>query len=938
MKKRTATLLGFLLVGISTMLGQQQINLSNPIPTDPSVRVGKLKNGLKYYLKQNAKPDNKAEMRLVLNVGSILEDEDQLGLAHFIEHMAFNGTKNFEKNKLIDHLQNLGIEFGADLNAHTSFDETVYKLSVPTDNEEAFKVSLQILRDWADGITFSDEEIDNERGVIAEELRSRSGADSRMYYKSLPILTNNSRYAKRAPIGTLDVIMNSEYDALKRFYKDWYRPDLMAIVMVGDFDVDETEKKIKKMFKTLKGPKKARERVFHNIPENKGIKVSIQTDKEARGVSVAIYHKRKKDQEVTLKDLKQDLLQKMYSGMLRQRLAEIPMAGNAPFLSANAGIGLFLGNIHSYYLKADLKEKEIEKGIERLLVESERVNKYGFTNTELERYKRRLLNNVSAVIKEKGKVPSKFYLEQYIDNFTDEVSIPSEAFIYDFYQKVFPTITIEDFNKVAQKWITENNITVVVNAPEKENLVVPDTNTIQSIFKAVKKKKIAPYVDILGDVELFKEMPEKGKVVATEYNEKLNVTTWKLSNGVTVLAKPTVLQNDKITMNGFRLGGSSTSSAIGYVSARNAGDIVSSSGVNGISAVNLKKLNADKTVKVTPRINFYEELFTGSSSSKDLETMLQLSHLYFTAPNKDESVFKAKKAKMLALYKDQDLSPDAYFEKKKAEIMTQNHLRGIPFTETQVQKGLTIDQVYDFYKERFKNANGFTFIFVGSFNLEDLKNNVTKYLGSLPSNTKENSNWVDFGLRRPEGVVKKTFYKGADQKSKVDINFIGTLDFSLEKQEKIMLLGKLLKIKLTQELREKMSGVYGVQVSGFASNKPSNWYRFNVRFTCSPENVEKLKSKVYEEIIKIKENGISEIDLHKIKEAEIANNKSNARYNSYWSYKLKNVIEYNLDMNDILNFDEKINQLTAKEFKDMANKYFDETNLVELILMPEQNN
>ncbi|MCL5246428.1 insulinase family protein [Cellulophaga sp. 20_2_10] len=936
MKKTVSTIFALLFVGAFTLCAQQKLNLEDPIPTDPSVKVGVLKNGLTYYIKQNAKPENKAEMRLVLNAGSILEDEDQLGLAHFIEHMAFNGTKNFEKNKLIDHLQNLGIEFGADLNAHTSFDETVYKLSVPTDNKEAFGLSLQILRDWADGITFSDEEIDNERGVVAEELRSRSGAGSRMYYKSLPILTNNSRYANRAPIGTLDVIMNSEYNALKRFYKDWYRPDLMAIVMVGDFNLEETEAKIKSMFRTLKGPKKPKERVYYKVPSNAGIKVSSQADKEARGVTVSIYYKQEKEQEVTLKDLKQDLLQKMYSGMLRQRLAEIPMAGNAPFLSAKAGIGKFLGNIDSYYLKADLKEKQIEEGIERLLEESERVHRFGFTTTELERYKTRLLNSVFAVIKEKGKVSSKFYLEQYIDNFTDKVSIPSETFIYNFYQKIFPTIKVEDLSKVAEKWITEDNISVVINAPEKENLIVPDTKAITSVFKAVKNKKIKPYVDTLGDVVLLKKKPKKGTVVATEFNKELNVTTWKLANGVTILAKPTTLQNDMISMTGFRPGGSSTSSAEDYVSARNAGDIVGSSGVNDISAINLNKLIAGRTVKVTPRINFYDELFSGSSSSEDLELMLQLSYLYFIAPNKDESVFNSRKSRMLALYKDQDVSPDAYFEKKKAQIMTQNHLRGVPFTEEQVKEGLQFDKVFDFYKGRLKNANDFTFVFVGSFDLEDLKSNVIQYLGSLPSNTNENSDWVDFGLRRPEGVIKKTFYKGSEQKSKVDISFTGTLDFSLKKQKNIMLLGKALKIKLTQELREKMAGVYGVQVSGFATNKPNSWYRLNVRFTCAPKNVEKLKDKVYEEINKIKANGVSEIDLHKIKEAEVANNTSNAKYNSYWSYKLKNVIEYNLDMSDILNFNDDIKKLTSKDFKEIANTYFDEANLVELILMPEQ--
>ncbi|APU09952.1 hypothetical protein A5M85_06550 [Cellulophaga lytica] len=936
MKKTVSTIFTFLFLSFCALSAQQKINLKEPIPTDPSVRIGVLKNGLKYYIKHNTKPENKADLRLVLNAGSILEDEDQLGLAHFIEHMAFNGTKNFEKNKLIDHLQNLGIEFGADLNAHTSFDETVYKLAVPTDNKEAFDVSIQILRDWADSITFSNEEIDNERGVVAEELRSRSGAGSRMYYKSLPVLTNNSRYANRSPIGTLDVIMNSDYDALKRFYRDWYRPSLMAIIIVGDFNVDEVEDKIKSTFKSLKAPINGRERIYYKIPSNKGVKISIQKDKEARGASVAIYYKRKKDNEVTLADLKEDLIQKLYSGMLRQRLSEVPLSGNAPFLSATAGIGKFLGDVDSYYLKANLKEKQIQEGLEHLLLESQRVNKHGFTVTELKRYKIKLLSNISTIVKERGKISSKFYLEQYIDNFTDNVSIPSEAFLYKFYKDAFLDITVDDVNKISDKWITEDNISIVINAPEKEGLVLPNEDEVLSIFKNSKEQSVAPYVDTLEDVVLFNKTPKKGQIVKTEYNKDLNVTIWKLSNGVTVYAKPTKLQNDMITMNGFRPGGSSTSSAEDYISARNSADIIASSGVNGISEINLNKLNIGKTVTVRPRINFYDELFSGKSSSSDLETMLQLTYLYFTSPNKDNNVFKSKKDRMLALYKDQDVNPDAYFEKKKAQIMSQNHLRGTPFTEEQLQKGLSLDKVYNFYNDRFKNANEFNFVFVGSFNLDKLKDFVTQYLGSLPSNINKSSDWVDFGLRRPKGIIKKTFYKGLEQKAKVDINFTGTLDFSIDKQKRIMLLGKLLKIKLTQELREKMSGVYGVQVSGFATDKPYSWYRLSVRFTCAPENVDKLKAKVYEEINKIKKNGASELDLNKIKEAEIANNTSNIKYNSYWAYKIKSAVENNLDMSDILNFNEEINKLKSNEFKNMANTYFNESNLVELILMPQK--
>ncbi|GAA3650273.1 hypothetical protein GCM10022397_38620 [Flavivirga jejuensis] len=552
-------------------------NLEKEIPIDPSVKMGKLSNGLTYYLKHNEKPKNKAELRLVLKAGSILEDEDQLGLAHFIEHMAFNGTKNFPKNELIDYLQSLGIEFGADLNAHTSFDETVYKLSVPTD-EATFNTSLQVLRDWADGITFSDEEIDNERGIVAEELRARSGAGMRMYYQSIPELTNNSRYAERAPIGTLDVLMHAKYDALKRYYRDWYRPDLMALMLVGDFDVAEVETKIKKVFESIKPVTHPKERIYYKIPENQEPKISIISDKEAKGVSVSIYIKKEEKELVTLNDYKQELLKKLYTGMLRQRLSEVQLMPEAPFLSASVGIGNFLSNMDCYYLRATLKEDRVEDGIDALLTESERAKQYGFTTTELERYKELLLNNADIRRKETGKLSSKaYYIDKYIDHFTDKTPIPSDTFIYEFYKAILPSIQVEDVNNMAPEWIRKDNTAVVIKAIEKEALVLTTKTKVLEIVQNTALKEIAPYKDMLGDVKLMYVKPKPGKIKKTEYNKKIDVTTWTLANGITVIAKPTPFQNDLINMSGFRLGGSSVAPDSLYVSARYAGNIVGSS-------------------------------------------------------------------------------------------------------------------------------------------------------------------------------------------------------------------------------------------------------------------------------------------------------------------------------------------------------------------------
>ncbi len=934
MKNKTVILITFLCFTWHNIFAQIE-DLNQEIPADPSVKIGKLSNGLTYYIKHNAKPANKAELRLVLKAGSILEDEDQLGLAHFIEHMAFNGTKSFPKNELIDYLQSLGIEFGADLNAHTGFDETVYKLSVPTD-ASTLNTSLQVLRDWADGITFSHEEIDNERGVVAEELRARSGARMRMYYKSIPVLTNNSRYAERLPIGTLDVIMNSEYDVMKRFYNDWYRPDLMALVLVGDFDVNQTEEKVKDIFESIKPHEASKERVYYKIPNNENTKITVITDKEARGIQFTVYIKREEEAIKTLKDYRQQVLNALYSGMLRQRFDELTTKPDPPFLSATAGIGNFLANMDCYYLRVNLNEDKVNDGISALLIESERARKFGFTEGELLRYKASMLNRADMLKKEKGKLSTRFYIEQYIDNFTDNDPIPGEAFNYEFYKSVLPTITLDEVNSVAKKWVRDDNIAIVLNAVEKSSFTPPTEDEISQILEDVATKNISPYKDELANAKLMDELPISGKIINELYNEKMDVTTWELQNGITVIAKPTQFQNDLISMSGFRPGGSSVVPDSLYISARNAGTIVSRSGVNGISPTDLKKINMGKTLNVTPRINFYDDLFSGISSNKDFEDLFQMTHLYFTSPNKDENIFNSFKENMKSIAKDQDKTPGIYFDNRISDIMTKNHLRATELSEEDIEKNLNLDDAFNFYKERFSFANGFTFVFVGSFQIDQLKDYVSQYLGSLPSDLNKKSNWKDIGLRYTHGIIKDTTIKGVDDKSKVDMRFVGQLKFSLEEKKKISLLGKLLKIKLTEELREKMAGVYGTQVSGFAADRPYDWYRLNIRFTCDPDNVNKLITKVLEEIDKIKRNGASDTDVNKIKEAELTNAKDALEYNQYWIYKLKESYMHGLNFESILDYEESINKIDSNMFKEAANTYFNMNNYAEFILMPEQ--
>lgn len=910
-------------------------NLSSDVPLDPSVKTGTLKNGMKYYLKKNSKPSNKAELRLVVDAGSILETPDQLGLAHFVEHMAFNGTKSFKKNELIDYLQSIGVAFGADLNAHTSFDETVYKLTVPTSDEKVYETSLHILKDWADGITFKEEEIDKERGVVAEELRARSNAQSRLYDNTIAAMTNNSRYADRLPIGNADIIKNSDYSSVINFYNDWYRPDLMALVIVGDIDIKKTEKRIKSLFSKMKSPENPKKRTRFGIPDNIEPAIKVATDKEARNVNLSIYYKQDKKEITTLQQYKEDLLRLLFSGMMKQRLEEIELQENTPLLSSTAGIGTFLADKDAYFLRAVLKEDKIKEGIDLLFLENEKVKRYGFTESELERYKKFLINHATLFKKETGKIPSKYYVEELIDTFTDNEPMPSESFRYDFYKEILPTISLEDLNQVGRNWIVDNNITVILKAPEKESIAIPTEKEIQLSITNANAAEVTPYIDSLADKKIQVSIDTPGTITETSYNEKIDVTTWKLSNGITVLAKPTTLQNDLISLSAFRPGGSSLAPDSLYISARNASNIIGNSGVDNISAIDLEKLNMGRTVSVSPYINFYEELFSGSSTAEELERMLKMVHLYFTLPNKDQQVFQAAKERMIATAKNDSLSPGAMFDNNVSKVMTQDHLRGVSLTEEQIRENLNLEDAYNFYKQRFSSAEGFTFMFVGSFDLEVLKVFTEKYLGSLPSKTDIDINSKDIGLRRITGAHKKTFYMGTEDKATVDMRFTGILDYSKEKHESIKLLGDLLRIRLTEELRENMAGVYGVQASGYATDTPYSWYRLNVRFTCAPENKDALIKKVQDVINEIKENGASEKNVQKIKRTQINRKKDALKNNNYWTMQLKNSLIYNWNPEEILDINKEVKDLSPIYFKNAANTYFDSDNYVEFTLLPK---
>ncbi len=929
----------FAILTTSTLVYGQEIEISNdlndPIPVDENVKIGTLENGLTYYIRGNQRPENRLELRLVVNAGSILEDEDQLGLAHFLEHMAFNGTKNFEKNEIVSYLQSIGVRFGADLNAYTSFDETVYMLPIPTDNDTIIDQGFQILEDWAHNLTFDLEEIEKERGVVIEEWRIGKGADRRMLDEYLPILLKDSRYAERLPIGKKEILDNFQRDVLKRFYDEWYRPDLMAVIAVGDLPINVIEDKIKEHFEQLEIVDNPRTREEFGVPDHAETLINISTDKEASYTISRLFIKTDPTTDETLGDYRDWLISNMYTGMLNQRLSELTQQAEPPFLYGSVSNGSFFAQSKTAFQAFSVTEEDgIERGLSALLAEIERVRRFGFTSTELERYKKDMLQSYEVAYNERDKTESENYVNEYVGNFLEDEPIPGIAFEYAFVQEYLDEITVEEVNALTDELIKEENRVLVVTGPEKEGLTYPSEDELRSILAASGNIDLEAYDD--GDVgtELMSSLPEPGSIEETDYHEPVDITELKLSNGVTVYLKPTDFKNDQVLMTSFSPGGHSLSDDENYMSASNAASIINISGVSGFTNVQLQKMLAGKSVSVSPFIRQLSEGVQGNSTPQDLETLLQLTNLYFTNPTLDRDAFQSFITRNKGFLKNLNSNPQFYFQDQVQRIMSQNHLRGGGFPSEEQLDSIDPEWALSFYKERFANASDFTFWFVGNFNIEEIKPLLVTYLGSLPT-VDRTDEWKDMGVRPPSGNVSEVINKGTDPKSTVIMNWTDEFERTREENFYFGALSDLVDIKLIEILREEKSGVYGVGSSGSTSGLPYESYTFRIQFPCGPENVDDLVQSAEEIIQSIKDNPISEENLTKIKEQRKRTFEVKIKENNFWLSTLRSYHINGWDFNEIPDSPARFDEIESDKIREIAQKYLDTEEYIKIVLMPE---
>ena len=907
------------------------------IPLDPSVRTGTLSNGMKYYIKKNVKPEKKVEFRLAINAGSINEDEDQRGLAHFMEHMNFNGTKNFPENKLVDFLQSIGIKFGQHLNAYTSFDETVYMLPVPLDKPGNLDSGLKVMEDWAFNALLTDKEIEKERGVVLEELRLGLGADKRMLDQYLPKLAYNSRYADRLPIGKKEILQNFKPDALRRFHKDWYRPDLMALVVVGDINVDEMEQKIKANFSKYQNPANARKRVDYEMPNHKETLISIATDADATSSSAQFYIKDdgSAKPDVTVNDYQKSIVEQLAATIVNNRLQELTNSEKPPFIFGYVSHSNFLRTKDAFQAYAMTKEGEQKNALKVLLEEVERAKRFGFSQNELDRAKSETLSNLEKSYNNRDKTESARLVMEYVRNFLNQEPIPGIEWEYELHKKYLPSVTLDQVNNILKNYIKDDSRVIVVTGPKKENAVLPTDAQLLAIVDDVKNAQLKPYEDKAAIKTLVEPFKSNGKIVKTEADAKLGTTTFTLSNGAKVTYKKTDFKEDEIVFSAISLGGSSLISNEDFEKTQWAFPALAESGFNKYSKNDITKFLSGKQVSVMPYVGGISTGFNGNSTKKDFETLFQMIYGYFTNLNYDEASYNSYKAKQQGFLDNLLANPQTYFQSEVQKYLNQKNPRffGI-LPDAKAWEKTSYKLAYDIYKKSVANAGNFHFYFVGNVDENQIKQLSEQYLASLPS-TKKSETYKDLGYRPLFTSTEKVIKKGKDPKSMVMIRFSGETKYNEQEDLAMRALGEVATIKIIEKLREDEGGIYGGGARGSLNKVPYGSYNFSINFPCGPENAEKLTKIALAELQKMIDNGPEQKDLDKFKEGEANDNVTNMKDNNYW---LQNITSYQTQGGDkysVLNYLTKVKALTVKDLQTVGKKYLTEKNRMVFTLMPE---
>ena len=937
MKKITQKLLMTITLSCMAMIAfaQQQ---SQVLPFDPKVRVGKLENGLTYYIRHNVLPENRADFYIAQKVGSILEDDNQRGLAHFLEHMCFNGTTNFPGKGIINWLESIGVRFGQNLNAYTSIEETVYNISdVPMIRESIADSCLLILHDWANDLTLDPKEIDNERGVIHEEWRSRQNATMRIYDQILPKCYQGSKYAYRMPIGTMEVVDNFPYQALRDYYEKWYRPDQQAIIVVGDIDVDKIEAKIKDIFSHIEMPKNPATREYLPVADNKEPIVAIGTDKEYSKTSVSIYHKHPaypNDKKNTVDYMVYNYMVSMASRMLNARLSEMTQVANPPFLGAGVGYSDFMlsKTASAFTGSVTCKENEIPSSFATLIREIERARKFGFTATEYERVKANYLAGVESAYNERNKIKNGAYVQGYVRHFIDGENVAGLETEYAVVKQIVAQIPVEAINTVLPQLIKEENIVITVFGPEKEGVTYPTEQEFIDIMKKAQAEELTAYVDKVSNEPLLAEKPAGGKIVKTEEGP-FGSTVLTLSNGIRVITKTTDFKADQIIMQAFSPGGSSIYGTDNALQIKFLNNVAGLGGFGKFNKIELSKALAGKNVSLNTSVSTMTEGVSGSCIPKDFETLMQLIYMSFTSPRKDEQALESYKQRLKASMANVEGKPVTALQDTINKVLYNNHPM-VARVKVDMIDQINYDKILEMYKDRFEDASDFTFMFVGNINTEEIYPLIETYLGGLPT-TGRKETFQDLKMDIRKGAHKVVFNKEQETpKATVIMVNSGKCAYNLKNKLLMTCLTRTMDMVYTEEVREKEGGTYGVGISGKLTKYPNPEAIIEISFNTDPDKHEKMGRIIIDELKKAAANGPKEEHLKKVKEAMVKQHAESVKENSYWLGVINEYYWRGVDNN--ANYEEIVNSITTKDVKKFAKKLLKQGNLIEITMTTDQ--
>lgn len=937
--KRYMTIFRLLLLCFISSFIRLQAQEMQPLPIDPKVRYGKLDNGLTYYIRHNELPENRADFYIAQNVGSVLEEDNQAGLAHFLEHMAFNGTKNFPENGIDKYLQSVGMRMGENLNAYTSFDETVYTIiNAPVDKPNVVDSCLLILHDWSNSLALTDSMIEKERGIIREEWRTRRDASQRLLEKQLQQMFPGNKYANRIPIGSIDVINNFKPEELRAYYKKWYRPDLQAIIVVGDVDVDTVEKTIKTMFSDIPAPVNPAKREYVSVADNDEPIVSIATDKEASSTIIYIYHKydpMPAQLRSTAAGLITDYISAVCSQILNERLEALLHQANPPFVYAEAYDGDFMvaRTKDAFTIAAIAKEGEIDSTMTALVREMERARQFGFTVSEYERAKINILKQYESAFNERDKQKNSSYTKEYVNHFTEGGYIPGIETEYTLINQIAPNITVEQVNQYLSQVIGEKNIVLALSGPEKEGVVYPTESELLEMFNKARSQKVEPYKEEVNNDPLIPELPAPGKIVKEEHDGLFDATVLTLSNGVRVVLKPTEYKKDEIQMTATSPGGSFM---VGIDDAKNMkvfNSVIGLGGLGNFSAIDLSKKLAGKKVSCSASLGVDNESLNGYASPDDVKTLFELIYLAMTSPRTDNDAYASFENRMKAQLENAKLDPSTALNDTISKVVYNNHPRAVSLEAEDFDK-ISYQRILDIYKERYGDASDFTFTFVGNLNVDSIRPYIEQYLATLPANGRVDKPSPDALPKIMNGKLENHFSREMQTpKSSVFQLYSGKSEYNLKNLLTASLLSQILDLVYTETIREAEGGSYGVYAGVSLSDFPKGQTTLQVFFDTDPEKWENMVRIVDEEIQRIATEGPKSEHLTKSRDNMLKRHNERLQENSYWL----NVIDsyYFRGMDAYTNYKETLESITADDIKKFMSDFISQGNCVEVVMGPK---